>query len=297
MRRLRAWLLRLAATFDRGRLDRELAAELEGHLAMAIDDNLRSGMTAEEARRQALLKLGGVAQVEERYRDRRGIPLLENLARDLCFSARMLRRNPGFTAVAVLTLGLGIGANTAIFSVVNAVLLRPLPFPQSDRLVLVWATNKETGNTADVASYPDFEEWRARSRSFERMAAFTTRGVTLAGGGQAELVAAVQATPGFFETLGVAPALGRTFRPEESEEGAPHVALLSDSSWRRYFGGRADVLGKTIRANEEIYTIVGVMPRGFRLAFTADAPEQIYAPLVRDPSRNHGFLRVLGATR
>ncbi|HEX9967814.1 MAG TPA: ABC transporter permease, partial [Solirubrobacterales bacterium] len=295
MRRLRAFLLRLAAMFDRERLDRELAAELESHLALHIDDNLRSGLTPGEARRQALLKLGGVAQAEERYRDRRGIPLLEHLVRDLLFGARMLRRNPGFTAVAVLTLGLGIGANTAIFSVVNAVLLRPLPYPRSGDLVLVWATNTETGDTEDVASYPDFEEWQARSRSFERMAAFTTRGMTLSDGDQTEMVAAVQATPGFFELLGVAPALGRTFRPGEEQEGAPKVAILSDGSWRRYLGGRPDVLGKTLRANEETYTVVGVMPPDFR--FSPSEPEQLYVPLIRDPSRGHGFLRVVGRLR
>ena len=195
MRSLRAWLLRLAATFDRGRLDRELAAELESHVAMSIDDNLRAGMTLIEARRQALIRLGGVAQVEERYRDRRGLPALEHLLRDLTFSGRMLRRNPGFTAVAVLTLGLGIGANTAMFSIVNAVLLRPLPFPRSGDLVLVWATNRETGDNEDVATYPDFEDWRARGRSFVRMAAFTTRGMTVTGSEETELVPAVQATP------------------------------------------------------------------------------------------------------
>jgi putative ABC transport system permease protein len=289
-------MARLGAIFARERLDRELAAELEGHLALAIDDNLRSGMTAEEARRQALIRLGGVAQVEERYRERRGIPLLENLARDLRFGARTLRRNPGFTAVAVLTLGLGIGANTAIFSVVNAVLLRPLPYPESDRLVLVWATNEENNEREDVVSYPGFEDWKARSRSFERLAAFTTRSMTLAGDDQAELVEAVQATPGFFETLGVAPALGRTFRPEESEAGASAVAVLSDEAWRRYFGGRRDVLGKTLRANEEIFTVVGVMPSDFRFVFPTQPP-QIFVPLVRDPSRNHGYLRVLGRLR
>ena len=297
MRRLRALLLRLAGMFDHDRAGRELAAELESHLAMHVEDNLRAGMTAEEARRQALIKLGGVAQVAERCRDRRGVPLLENLVRDLRFGARTLRRNPVFTAVAVLTLGLGIGANTAIFSVINAVLLRPLPFPRPGDLVLVWATNAETGNTEDVATYPDFADWKARSRSFERLAAFTTRGMTIAGGDQAEMAEAVQATPGLLETLGVSPALGRTFRPDDGEIGAPRVALLSDSLWKRDFGGRADVLGRTIRANEEDYTIVGVLPADYGFSFSSGPLEQIYVPLVRDPSRGHGFLWVLGRLR
>ena len=297
MRQLRALLVRLASIFDRGRLDRELAAELESHVAMHIDDNLRAGMTAVEARRQALLKLGGVAQVTERYRERRGLPLLENLIRDLRFAARMLLRNPGFSIVAVLTLALGIGANTAIFSVINAVLLRPLPFPRSERLVLLWATDAESGRTEDVTSYPNFSDWRARSRSFERMAAFTTRRMTIADNAQTELAGAVQATPGFFEMLGVAPALGRTFRPDEGEIGAPPVAVLSDSTWKRSFGGREDVLGKSLRANEETYTIIGVMPPDFRFSLDSQWPERIYVPLVRDPERHHGFLIVLGRLR
>lgn len=292
MRGLRALLVRFRALFDRDRLDAELAAELESHLAMHIDDNVRAGMTPEEARRQAILKLGGVAQTTERYRDRRGLPGLENLGRDLLFGLRMMRRNPGFTAVAVLTLGLGIGANTAIFSIVNAVLLHPLPFPRSEELVIVWATNADNGNDEDVTSYPNFEDWRSATRSFEHLAAFTTRGMTLSGGEQAEQVPALQVTPGFFEILRAAPALGRTFRPEESDEGAPRVAMLSDSAWRRLFGARADILGRTVRANQEEWTVVGVMPPGFR--FAPAEPEQIYVPLVRDPDRNHGFVRVLG---
>ena len=294
-RQLRAGVLRLGGLFNRERRDRELAEELESHVALHVEDNLRAGMTPEEARRDALLKLGGVESIKEQVRDRRGVPVLEHLARDLRFGARMLRKDPSFTAIAVLTLALGIGANTAIFSVVNAVLLRPLPFPQSERLVLIWATNTESGRTDDVASYPDFEAWKAQSRSFENMAAFTTRGMILAGGDQSETVPAVQATPGFFETLRVRPALGRAFRPDEGEAGTSHVALLSDGTWKRRFAGRADVVGRTIRANEETYTIVGVMPPGFK--FSPQAAEQIYVPLVRDPSRNHGFLRVLGRLR
>src|SRR5262249_35004153 len=154
-----------------------------------IADNLRAGMTPDEARRVARLKLGGIEQLKEEYRDRRGVPIVQHLLQDVRFAFRVLRKTPSFAAVAVLTLGLGIGANTAVFSVVNTVLLRPLPFLDADRLVLVWATESKSGATMDVASYPDFEAWRDRSRSFDGMAAFTGRGVTLAGTDHAMLVA------------------------------------------------------------------------------------------------------------
>ncbi|MGH9329653.1 MAG: ADOP family duplicated permease [Vicinamibacterales bacterium] len=291
MRRVRALLLRLTGPFTRARRDREFAEELQSHLAMHIEDNVRAGMSPDAARRHALLKLGGVEQVKESYRDRAGIPVVEHLLQDVRVGARMLRRNPTFTAIAVLTLALGIGANAAIFSVVNAVLLRPLPFPESDRLVLVWATNTKNGDTQDVASYPDVEDWRAQSKSFDGLAAFTSRGATLAGGDQAELVPAIQAMPGFFETLRIQPAIGRTFRAEEADPGS-RVVLLSDSAWKRHFGGRADVLGQTLRINEETYTVIGVMPPDFR--FSPQEPEQVYTTIGRDPSRNHGFLRTIG---
>src|SRR5579872_7317983 len=138
MRLLRAWFMRLGGLFGKRRRDGELAAELESHVQMHVEDNLRAGMPPEEARRQALLKLGGVEQAKESYRDRRGLPWLETLAQDVRFGLRMLCKNPGFTAVAVLTLTLGIGANTAIFSVVDAVLLNPIPYPAANRLVVLW---------------------------------------------------------------------------------------------------------------------------------------------------------------
>jgi predicted permease len=220
---------------------------------------------------------------------------MQILFQDLRYALRQLRRSPGFTAVAVLTLALGIGANSAIFSVVRAVILRSLPFPQANRLTMIWATDTATGQTQDVASYPDFEDWRAQNKSFENLAAFTTRGATLMAENQAERVPAVQASAGFFETLGVLPALGRPFRSDEQEPSASGVVLLSDLFWKRHFAERPDVLGQTIRINQLAYTIIGIMPPGFEVP--PGQPEQIYMPMVRDSNRNHGFLRVLGRLR
>ncbi|HEV8581785.1 MAG TPA: ABC transporter permease [Thermoanaerobaculia bacterium] len=263
MRALRAMLVRFAAIFDRGRLDRELAAELEGHLAMAIDDNLRAGMTAEEARRHAHIQLGGVAQVEESYRERRGLPALENLARDLRFGARMLLRNPGFTAVAVLTLGLGIGANTAIFSVVHEVLLRPLPFPDAERLVMLWEVTPDGGHQNTTSRF-NFRTWREQSKSFEAMAAFSDQRSSLSGGGEPEEVSVQLATPELFRILGIAPILGRVLMSEDARPDAPRVAVLGYAFWQRRFGGDPRVIGKVITLNGSPRTVVGVLPAGFQ---------------------------------
>jgi putative ABC transport system permease protein len=292
VRPLRAGLARLAGLFDRERRDRELDEEIASHLEMHVEDNVRRGMDPTEARRQALIKLGGMERTKELYRERRGLPFVETLVQDLRYAVRTLRMSPGFTAVATTTLALGIGVNTAIFSIVDAALLRPLPFPDSGRLVLVWATNTATGANEDVASYPDFEEWKAQAASFTGLAAFTTRAVTIAGGDEAVLVPAMQVTPGFFETLGVGLAMGRAFQPGEEQAGASHVAVITDALWKERFGGRPDVLGRAVRMNEETHTIVGVMPPGVKIS--PGAPEQVYVPIVRDPSRNHGFLRVVG---
>jgi predicted permease len=290
VRRVRAWLLRLFAPFNRARRERELAEELQSHLAMHIEDNVRAGMSPEAARRRALLFLGGIDQTTELYRDRAGIPFIDHLLQDVRVGTRMLRRNPTFSAVAIVTLALGIGANTAIFSLVNAVLLRPLPFPSPDRLVLIWATNTKSGDTQDVASYPDVEAWRAQSRSFEGMAGFTSRGAMIAGDGRAERVPALQAMPGFMETLGVQPAMGRAFRPEEDAPGT-RVVILSDIGWKRHFGGRADVVGKTLRVNEEPHTVIGVMPEGFTVLPLE--PEHVFTTVPRETNRNHGYLRTI----
>ena len=295
MESVRTLVVRFLGLFRRRRLEGELDAELRSHLEMAVERNLAQGMDREQACRQALRDFGGLEQTRQIYRERLGLPFLDTLLQDLRFALRMLRKSPGFTSVALLTLALGIGANTAIFSAINAVLLRPLPFPNAHRLVFVWATDGQRGIKEDVSSYPNFEDWKAQSKTLDRLAAFTTRSATLSNGEEAELVPAVQGTPGIFELLGVSPELGRTFRQDEGEPGSSHVLILSDAFWKQRFAGRTDVIGQTLRVNEEAYTIVGVMPSGFRIS--RERPEQVYAPLARDPDRGHGFLMVLGRLR
>ncbi len=172
MRRLRAWCARLAGLFGTGRRERELADELESHLQMHVEDNLRAGMSPEEARRTALIRLGGIEPIKESYRDRRGVPGLEVLGRDLRFGARLFRRNPAFTTIALSTLAIGIGANTAIFSLVNAWILKPLPYPEPDALVYLWGTLAAHPQARTDISGADFEDWRAANHVFEELSAF-----------------------------------------------------------------------------------------------------------------------------
>jgi putative ABC transport system permease protein len=293
MRRWRALLVRLRKTLSPR--DDEFTAEIDSHLQLHIDDNLRAGMTPDEARRDALLKLGGVAQTQERYRDRQGIPALDALRQDLVSAVRVLRKNPGFAATAILTLALGIGANSAIFSLVNATLLRPLPFRNPDRLVMIFATDGRRGDRFDSATYPDFVDWRDQSHTFESMAAYANRSLALSVGDQTVLIQGKRITPNLFEVLGVQPSLGRTFRADEQEPGASAVVILSDGFWKRHFGGATDVLGRIVRISDEPHTVIGVMPPSFHIDQRDD--EQFYVPLAIDSNRGHGFLHVAGRLR
>ncbi|HET9533135.1 MAG TPA: permease prefix domain 1-containing protein, partial [Blastocatellia bacterium] len=172
MSRLRVFIHRLRAIFFKGRLERDLEDELRAHIEMQEEDYRQQGMSPEEARYAALRKFGGVEQVKEAYRDRRGIPLVESVLHDLRYGLRMMRKYPGFTLVAVLTLALGIGANTAIFSVVDSVLLRQLPYPEAERLVFLWSTMNSQGVPISGSSMPDYREWRDQNRSFDGVAGF-----------------------------------------------------------------------------------------------------------------------------
>ena len=189
---------------------------------------------------------------------------MQTLWQDLRYGARMLMKNPGFTLTAVLTLALGIGANTAIFSVVNAVLLRPLPYPESERLMMVNTTDLTRGNASFGVNLPDFREWRARNRSFEEMAAFSADSYNISGNEEPERVVGAVASAGLFKAMGVNPAQGRAFLSEEEQYGKHRVVVLSDGLWRRRFGAQARLDGQVIKLNGEVFTIIGVMPRGFQ---------------------------------
>jgi len=263
MRPMRAWFLRILGMFQKDRREREFAAELESHLQMHVEDGIRSGLTPAEARRAALIKLGGIEPTKEIYRERRGLPLLETLAQDLAYGVRMMRRNPGFTATVVLTLALGIGATTAIFTVVNAVLLRPLPYPEPDRLVYI-ATSM--GGRFNPFSYTkNYAAWTRHNRTLARIAGYMWFPANFTAGNEAERVNCLLATGSLFSLLGVQPALGRTFLPEEDRPGGAPVVMLENGFWKRRFGGDVSILGKSVTLDARSYKVVGVLPPNFRI--------------------------------
>ncbi len=261
LRQLRGWLMRLFGLLHRKQREREFAEELESHLALHIEDNLRAGLSPEEARRVALVKLGGVTQVQELHREQRGLPMLEILFQDLRFGLRMLRKNPGFTFIAVLTLALGIGANTLIFTLVNAVLLRPLAFPQSERIVRVFETSR-TWNESTI-SPPNFIDWQAQQTAFERLAAFQGATFDLTGQDGIEQIAGMRVSADFFPLLGVNAVRGRSFSPEDDKLGGPPVILLSHRFWLARLSGDANAVGRTLTLGGRNYTILGVLPADF----------------------------------
>jgi putative ABC transport system permease protein len=250
-------------------LDQELDEELRAYVELLTGEKIARGMGAAEARRASLVEVGGVEQVKERVRDVRAGHVMESLWQDLRYGARGLLKSPGFTLVAVLTLALGVGATTAIFSVVNAVLLRPLPYPEADRLVYVGQLYR---SGLAGSGEPKFLFWREQARSFEALACYSGyggAGGNLAGGSEAEYVRGVRVSEDFFRALGVDPALGRAFTHEEDQPGGPSVAILSDGLWRRSFGGDTALIGKTVTLNDRAVTVVGVMPPDFRLGSDA----------------------------
>ena len=281
MRRPRAWLVRVAGIFRKERQEHEFADEVESHLQMHIEDNLRAGMSAQEARRQALLRLGGVEATKEIYRERRGLPLLETLLQDLRYAARTLRKNMGFTVLAVLTLALGIGANTAIFSMVNALLLHPYNFPELDRLVRVWENRGiDEGVDARFIAPQDAADLANGAPVFDALTTYKCGDFNLSAEGNVQPVLGCRVSANFFDVLGVSPASGRTFTLAEEQLGADQVAVVSYGFWQRRFGGDAALLGKVIQINGKKYSVVGIMPRGFDYP----VPMEFWIPLALSPA-------------
>ncbi len=271
MRTLRTWICRFGGLFYKGRRDSEFADEIESHLQMCIEHNIRAGMGPEEARRQALLRFGGVELAKESYRDRRGVPALDTLLQDLRFGARMLRKNAAFTIVAVLTLALGIGANTAVFSVVQGVLLRPLPYKNPESLVAAWNTYLPTLPQIGLSG-ADLKNWRQQAKSFSEMAGyrFVGQGFNVTGEGEPDRLEAAYATSNLFPLLGVRPVAGRTFDAKEDNPASAPVVVISHRVWQSRFGSDPSVVGRTLNLDGKGYTLVGILPVDFHLVPWAD---------------------------
>jgi predicted permease len=310
MRKMRAMWMRLRGLVRRNRADEEFSAELDAHLDLHIGAGMRAGLSESEARRQALILLGGAEQTRQAHRDSRGVLWLENFAQDVRYGMRTLRCAPGFTITAVLTLGLGIGACTAVFSLVNAVLLRSLPYGDPERLVYLFTPNPNLKIPAEVIcpSYGDFYDIKRASRLYANMSNFEQVMFSVGIAGTVQHIGAARVDEGFFSTLESQPDLGRAIGPEDIEPGHDKVALISHSLWVSMFGAKADVLGHDVQLDGAHYRIIGVMPTEFEYPFKTDLPygnshidsTQIWVPLVldakqravRDPGNNISIARL-----
>lgn len=282
MRQLNVLSARMRALFHREAVIGDMDEEMRCHLEMEAEANVGRGMAPEEARRAALRSFGNFDSIRERAYEVRGGGMIETSLQDLRYAGRMLTKRAGFTAVAALTLALGVGANTAIFSVVEAVLLRPLPYPNADRTVLLWENNRISNNPQNVLNPGNFLDWRDQAKSFDEVAGFVDQRYNLTGAGDPEEVPSQLATPGLFELLGVEAALGRTFTARDVEADQD-VAVISTGLWRRRFGGSPSAVGRVISLSGRDVTIIGVMPPDFKWFIQKNSltgkPAEIWRPL------------------
>jgi putative ABC transport system permease protein len=254
---------RLVFLFRRGRMERDLAEEMRDHMARKAESNVNRGMTAEDARAAAQRQLGNLTLHSERSRANWGFPLLESLFHDTRYGLRGLRKAPGYSVVAILTLALGIGATTAIFSITNAVVLRPLPYKDANRLVFVWTVSPQFPEFHMGQAKPNFDDIRAHNRSFENMALYQPRSLALTGNGDPEQISAAAVSPDFLPVLAVQPLLGRGFQPGDDEVKTGNVVLLSYSLWQQRFAGDKNIVGKELTLSDQRYSVIGVLPQGF----------------------------------
>lgn len=279
MSSLRAWLQRVVGLFGKPQRDADFAAELDSHIQLHIENCLRKGMSSEAARRDALLKLGGLEQTKESHRDQRSLPLLETMFQDLRFTARMLRKNPGFAAAAIFTLALGFGVNTAVFCWTQTIVMTPIP-GVADPARLLTVMQADRGNVlTSRMSYPDFRELEGLHDVFEGVLGTSPASVVLSWNGQNEWVSARVASASSFTVLGVHAKLGRTFLPGEDQgEGAHPVILISHGLWQNQFGSDPAILGTVVRLNQQPFTIVGVTPPEFQ-GVSSGSQVDVWAPL------------------
>jgi len=250
--------------FRRASWDDERERELQGYLELETEENIARGMTSEEARHAARRKLGNPTLIREEIYRMNSLIFIESLWQDVSCGLRMLRKNPGFAMVAVLTLALGIGANTAIFSVIHAVLLSPLPYDHPERITLVRESNPGKGFPQFSVSPPNYMDWKRNAGVFEQMASISRGQFSYTGGAEPERLVGAQVAASFFSVLGAQPALGRTFLPEDDVVGKASVVVLSYGLWAQHFGSDPQVIGKSLLLDGQSYRVIGVMQNGFQ---------------------------------
>jgi hypothetical protein len=283
--RMRVMVSRIRGWISRWNVDAEFERELEGHLEMLTEENVGRGMTAGEAGRAARIKLGGWAQLKETNRELRGLPMIETFFQDIRYALRMLRKDPGFTGVAVLTLALGIGASSAVFSMVNSFMLRPLPVKDAQNL-MVLAISHDENQEPHNPSYLDTLFYKENSGVFTDIAGYAVQFLGLSSEGRSERIGACFVTGNYFSLLGIQPAYGRFILPGEGQtRGADQIIVLSHQYWKRRFQGNPGIVGKVVRVNGHGVTIVGVAPENFHGTFSI-AEMDAYVPIslsVYDP--------------
>ncbi|HVT99872.1 MAG TPA: ABC transporter permease [Acidobacteriaceae bacterium] len=292
-----------AAVFHNDVLNNQLSDELAFHIESRAEELMRSGLSREQAHRRARAELGSLAAARENLRQAWGTRFFDELRGDLRYAVRILTRSPGFSAVAVGSLALGIGANTVIFSMVNAVLLRPLPFPHGEQLTAVMEANEHEGGGDTGSSFPDYSAWRAQTRTFSAMAGYQFHDLTLTGFGEPSVLHTVVTTSSLFPLLGINPVVGRTFSEKDGERGAAAVVVLSEQLWRSQLAANPSILGKTITLDQRPFTVIGIMPASFHYPLS-QSKQDLWIPLAQDPlfgpwmTRPGGhWLRVVGRLR
>ena len=290
---------RSRAFFRKGTLDHDLSEEMESHLDLAIEDNLRRGLSQQEARRQAMIRFGGVMQAKELQRENRGLPGLDIFIQDVKYACRILLRDKSFTLIAILILALGIGANIAVFSVVNAILVRPLPFRDPQQLVWMAPAASKCGFSCETYSADAYEEFEAMNHAFQGVAGYfafsTGDNVKLTGSGQPKPATSIWVTANFFQTLGVEPVSGRLFLSEEGRKGARPVVLLANPFWRRQYAADPAIVGRTIDLDGTPTTVVGILPDRFDFGsvFSPGTKVDMFSPANLDDMRDWGNVLAL----